>query len=515
LLEALKRQLTWYEDSLLVFRTSDLVDEFKHLSEGILRGFLRPETRLVEDIKGLCEGTTDVIPYALATYITHEFRRLCDPKPEGSWPLSMHRPKEACGGVALCPFRQFNYFYQDVGRSLADTFQKLDAMILEQRDSLASDSGRLRDPSGFPKTHVMIGFQYAMAGDIIYHSVLFHELGHHLFAAKWMPDKQHAERLYDKLRRDLPADVLLKDVPPKVRDDPDRRAQILDNTARHLLDYFILPWVGELFADAFAVALGGPQYGLAFHNLTGPSERDTTFGQSHPADLLRKHQQWITLREIGWTEDKPVKDAGAPGAVGKDRSVAESFRAVAVEVFSSLRPRSIEDVRWKIVDPSSVIHDEDPVLTVLAAVLIDELHRIAAKAVEVVEDAKVRCSEFWALGPEVMKLFERAVVPSTIVLKQSSLGERAGIDVDGHLDPDGGDKREAWMYWPQPCTVMNVARVLYETGCGKLLKDWPPIQEVGAATPKDKLFRVHGRLSDWTQKAIADWLLYQAHGEHG
>ncbi len=489
LLEALKLQLAWYENALLAFRAAGFHDEIERLSEGIIEEFLRGETGIVQDIKGLCEGTTDAIPYALGTYINYEFQRLCREE----------------GGVALCPFRQFNYFYQDVGRNLAQIFGKLDVMVIDECENSGLGTDKLPARSEFPGSLAMIGFQYAMASDIIQQAVLFHELGHHLFAMKELPDTACRERLLRKLKSRLPEEVLLQDVPDTVKKDADRRAQAIDNNAERFRDYLIIPWIGELFADAFAIAVGGPQYGLAFHDLTGPSRRERTFTETHPADLLRQHQQWVTLQEAGW----------AKGMVDGPRE-EEDFVALASEVFRRLEPRDdLANVSWKFLHPFLGTQDEAPGLGVFVTILKEEFGWIAKNAVECVGDADSRCEEFWALGPEVMMLFERAVVPSTIVLKQPSLDGLQGIDVDGHLDPDGGDKREAWMYWPQPCTVMNVARVLYETGCGKLLKDWPPIQKPGEDMPKAKLFRVHTRLSDWTQKAIADWLLYKLQEKRG
>ncbi len=499
LLKALKVQLTWYEDALHAF-PAGFHDEFDDLSEGIVEEFLRGKTGIVEDIKGLCEGTTAAIPYALATYLNKEFRRLYDPKPEGSWPLSMPRPKQVRGGVALCPFRQFNYFYQDVGHNLEKIFGKLDAMIIGYCENSGLGTDKLPARDKFPGSLAMIGFQYAMASDIIQQAVLFHELGHHLFAMKELPDTACRGRLLEKLKERLPEEFLLAGV-----EDTTRRTEAIEENATRIRDDMIIPWIGELFADAFAIAIGGPQYGLAFRDLTGPSKRERTFTETHPADLLRRHQQWKTLQEAGWAKgmvDGPPRD--------------EDFASLASGVFRRLEPGDdLANVSWKFLHPFFGTQDEPPGLDVFVTILKEEFDWIAKSAVACVDDADSRCAEFWALGPEVMKLFERAVVPSTIVLKQSSLGERAGIDVDGHLDPDGGDKGEAWIYRPQPCTVMNVARVIYETGCGKLLEDWPPPQQAGETVPKDKLFVVHARLSDWTQKAIADWLLYEGQEKRG
>ena len=337
LLEALKRQLTWYEDALHAF-PAGFHDEFDGLSEGIVEEFLRGKTGIVADIKGLCEGTTDAIPYTLGTYLNHEFSGLCGEK----------------GGVALCPFRQFNYFYQDVGRNLAAIFGKLDTMIIDYCENSGLGTDKLPARDKFPGSLAMIGFQYAMASDTIYQSVLFHELGHHLFAMKELPDKAYRERLLEELKKRLPEEFLLAGV-----EDTTRRTEAIEEHATWIRDKFVIPWIGELFADAFAIAIGGPQYGLAFHDLTGPSERATTFTETHPADLLRQHQQWVTLQEARWT--KAMVD-GPPEE--------EDFVALASGVFRRLEPRDdLANVSWKFLHPVFGTQDEPPWLKDLVTIL--------------------------------------------------------------------------------------------------------------------------------------------------
>ena len=112
-LHALKRQLAWYEHALLAFHAADLHREHRDLSRLITEAFLDQDNRLVENIKGLCEGTTDVIPFALAAYLNLEFSDLCEerrapPAPAAPGDVDNIDPgdtEKTQGGVALCPFR--------------------------------------------------------------------------------------------------------------------------------------------------------------------------------------------------------------------------------------------------------------------------------------------------------------------------------------------------------------------------------------------------------------------------
>ena len=107
-------------------------------------------------------------------------------------------------------------------------------------------------------------------------------------------------------------------------------------------------------------------------------------------------------------------------------------------------------------------------------------------------------------------MLENAVVPSTIIVSwQRTLNGLEWKDAHGWLDPEEGAKGKARVYHPQPSTVMNVARLLYEGGSERLLEQWPEDDA------EKKVFQVHSRLSDWAQKAIADWLLFRQKEESG
>lgn len=518
LLDVLRCQLDWYEKALLAFQNAGEqhgnYDEFDALSEETLQTFQDPDTRLIENIKGLCEGTTDAIPYALAAYLNEEFQRLCDEhdliQPEaddekGASDEGLGDKDKAPadkGGVALCPFRQFNFFYEDIGRSFAGIFLSLTGRFRDLLEVLAPDEGRklLQDLPKMPRTHALIGCQYAMADDVLYHSVLFHELGHYLFG--FMHKDDYRQNLREKVLERLPTDHILKAYSRALQDsDIDEKRGFVSFQQTQLLA-LLLRWTNELFADAFATALGGPQYGLAFHNLAGPRQEHTTFTQLHPADLLRQRQQWLTLKQSGWaTYQKVTEDGTTPdkdGAANKDEGAG--FKEMAQQALSTLRHEEPSDEPDWRPEPHLVA---EAIFPVLVSILDDIRTKIAGDAIACVSDTERRSSEFWQLGPDVWMMLENAVVPSTVVSKQRTLNGLEGMDAHDWLDPEEGAKGKAWVYHPRPCTVMNVVRLLYEGGCKKLLEEWPGEDD------KEKLFLLHSRLSDWAQKAIADWLLFR------
>lgn len=462
LLVAIREQLLWYRKALAAFREAGLAEEYVALSKQVREDFLSRNARLVEDIKGLCEGTTDSIPYEFAIYLNHEYGRLCG--------------KE--GGVALCPYRQFNFVYHDVGRSLRATFDKLSETIIEQRDNQEAKLTGLEDPPALPSSLVMIGYQYAMSDDIVYQSMLFHELGHHLFPPSCLNTPDYTRKMMGALK-----------TRPSIQKELSKRPQgMSESDAWRFLDDYIRPlcssWVNELFCDAFAMAMAGPQFGLTFDDLVGWQPRQTSFGNSHPANLLRRHVQWRVLQQTGWLSS-PTPD----GADGSD-----AFTKMALQSFGSLKPtQSLAGVSWQALPAREPYAD---VLGDMADWLVDQIDVIAEEGINVARDASSRSAEFWSLGPHVARLLNRAVVPSTVITSDD-LGIVAAHQHEG----------KCWRYYPQPCTVMNVARLLHETGCEDLLGLWPD----NGNGRKDR-FSVGKRLSEWTQKAIEDWLLLQGMG---
>ncbi len=527
LLDDLKRQLGWYERALLAFQDAGKkrgnYDEFDALCEKTLKTFQNAETRLIENIKGLCEGTTDAIPYALATYLNSEFRSLCNkdaplaPKadrekdaPDGGGAARGERPGDS-GGVALCPFRQFNFFYQDIGSSFAGIFASLTDAYQSELDVLTRcQKDKLGIPPSMPHTHALIGCQYAMADDVLYHSVLFHELGHYLF--DFMRRDDYKGDLLQKVVERLPAERILGAYSEFLQNSDDNEKQGFVRSMQTRLHSLLLQWTNELFADAFAAALGGPQYSLAFHDLTGPRQELTTFTRLHPADLLRQRQQWLALKRSGWARDEEavVGDATAD-ADGEAKTEGElRFEAMARRALATLRhegPLDKIDPKPEWQPDRGLVAVPKDILPVLASILDSISARIADDAKACVSDTDRRGSEFWQLGPDVLTMLENAVVPSTIVSGQGTLNGLVGKDAHGWLDPEEGDKDKAWVYHPQPCTVMNVARLLHQDGSERLLDRWPKDDA------KRKVFQVHSRLSDWTQKAIADWLLFEEKSE--
>lgn len=489
---ALRDQLKWYEDVLLRFHEAGCFPEVRILSREIGQEL---QAEHVSNLKGLCEGTTDVIPFALASYINREFRQLrranaprgqqaTEPRERGK--TEADSPCPVKGGVALCPFRQFNYFYQDVGVSFSELFDKLNDLVKEHLEVLASRGVGVSGPPESPGTLAMIGFQYAMGRDIIFQSVLLHELGHHLFDPPRR--EKYRERLYEKLKASILADSSTREPLAAIFTD-------------HYLQNNLLPWVGELFADAFAIALAGPQYALAFRDMTGPLEREKTFGNKHPADLIRRRIQWDAMVEIGWVQEvkAPSGSEASPTSPTDQREGKAEFASLAREVFSTLRPAKDKKTReWSFSYPS-LEGGTETVSKEMVALLENECPRIVKDALACVKDAKERCKEFWRLGGLVARRLEKAIVPSTIVLS-SRVDDVANVRMDPYLGEVMG--REVCVYTPQPCTVMNAARVLYQSGCKGLRDEWSEQDD-----SKDSLIRVHSRLSDWALKAVSDWLL--------
>lgn len=472
-LVAIKEHLVWYDRILHIvwadeerFPPEEVAD-----TVGVVENLVY---EVIESVKGLCDGTTDRIPFSLATLLNHEFERYIKSDTEDRGRTADTEDQRR--GVALYPVTEVNYYYEDVSDAIGNAFHDLDIWLVDVVLSRL-DPEPIHDPPDFPRSLIAIGFQYAMVDDVLYNGILFHELGHYVFKRRKL-DERFRKLVEQSLRRKFRQFSAYKDyIDRKIYAD-----------AREFVDgqvNIVLSWIMELFCDAFGVAIMGPAYAFAFRDLAGPQSRSTAFFVTHPADLLRQQIQWHVLQKTEWSI--------APTKVTKG---ARQFVKTASDVFAHLRSERLPRLdKWDVDALKYVSHET------IAPVLIKELSRhrtrIVEAAIKSVDDWSERRNDFWALGPTVATALEHGIVPSTVVLA------RANPEFSQVKSTKLRGRRRC--YHPLPSTVMNVGRILFHTGCPELRANWPRRQ--GGSPSHDDILQIHRRLSEWVQKAIMDWLL--------
>ena len=351
-------------------------------------------------------------------------------------------------GIALYPVVEVNYYYENVSNFLGKQLEDLNKEITEDYEITTLPDSISTNKS---KELIALGFQYVMMDDALYNAILFHEIAHHIFiSGKY--EKPFKQKIFKLFKRKLSRRI-------KSNSYNDEEINIaVDNYVKPLLS-----WIQELFCDCFGAAIVGPAYVFAYRDICSlfPEENPKTFSYSHPASLFRKIYQWKVMKKVGWT--KPLKN--------------NNFSKETKNIISTLRviknPREYEfideneDVYYRELFNEFKKHVED----------IEKLAR------NCVTDAKKRVADFWGIGAEVKEALELAIVPSTI--------------------PKNGKIQH-----PLPSTILNISRIISESGYKNLLENWPKEKE---GLPK--LLDVQKGLNNWTQKAIEDWVLIKTTGK--
>lgn len=492
-LDSVARHLTWYDQ---VF---DLLD--RHYAD--VQEYVGPavdETskvicQLVEPVKRLCEGTTDRIPFELAILLQRELR---------------DSTNDQLARVALCPLPNLNFLYTDFGTTVADLFKGLDRwleqdILLELPEEMQKEAQKqnLWKPPALPSSHILIGCQYAMAEDILFNSVLFHEIGHHVFKIKglWGVYREKFEtELDEQFSKELPEYSDLKQKPEK---NSQKRKYL--GGARDICTR----WTNEVFSDAFACAAIGPHFAFAMRDLfrLKPTPEPRTFSTSHPADLLRQFAQSRVLEDCGW-----FSQGNAP--------THEQFLNGATAVFGRLRvdsslgePEKWQPEEWGVKPLTKMTNYTEAEIHVLLRVFFGRLLEIGEEAMKHVSDHRLRSLEFWCLGPYVKEALEaHAVVPSTLVIDHPAGHEsespkatpttRRWISDKGETQQE---KIQTYKYHPKPSTVLNSARLIMELGTEKLVQTCYAHKR--SSIDRHDVSRCRGLLSEWARKAIGDFNL--------
>jgi hypothetical protein len=452
-LSYVKANLTWYSRLFHVaFYAKDSAIGTPLITDDVLTVAIADASAAVQQftplIKSLAEGTTDHMPYAIAGWLNREFER-----------IRKQIPSCTSTGVSLCPVPDVNFFYQNLTNlsrafeNIRDTFNMTLAPIAAQGAPIPPTT-----PLTLP---FYIGFQYALDEDVLFNAILFHELGHHVFREAGLQSSISAKLL------PVVDTVLLAEAPEYklLAADPSKDAERKQMQAG--VTIIITQWLEELFCDAFATMIAGPQLAFAGRDLTGPARAPATFSESHPAMALRQTATWQLLESLGWT---------------KSPSNASPFFNAAEEAFASLRPATALPTSWHweragVAAPLPIV--------AAVKVLQSKLSDIQSEAAKYVPDAAARAQTFWDQGDVVDLAFAAGVVPSTI-RRSTSTGTVERI-------------------YPHPTTVINVARVIFETGCQELLKRWPGVNLKDPGY--EHVRQIQGRLGAWTTKSIADWEL--------
>jgi hypothetical protein len=368
-LKKIRNNLNWYLEVIyIVLEDKDIGSEIKEKFFGDINKLLY---NLIPQIKGLCEGTTEKIPFWLALLLEYEFENTCKT-------LKNSNLKNETG-IALYPVIEVNYYYENVSDFLGKQLESLNKEITDDFEITTLPDYISSDTS---KELIALGFQYVMMDDALYNAILFHEIAHHIFiAGKYEePFKQKIIKLYKrKLSKVLKADGY-----------NDEEIDIaVDDYVKPLLS-----WLQELFCDCFGATIVGPAYVFAYRDICSlfPDENPITFSDSHPASLFRKIYQWKVMKTVGWI--KPLKN--------------NRFSKDAKKIINTLQisdsPRKYEFTNGP----------DDEYYRGLFKEFKKHVADIEKQARKCVPDAKNRVSDFWGMGEEVKDALEVAIVPSTI-----------------------------------------------------------------------------------------------------
>lgn len=397
------------------------------------------------DIRGLSDASCDRIPFVLATYLNHELR--CTPGlPGDSSPIQ---------GLALYAAPTWDYYYEPFPHSLKNVFAGIDEGLAQLLPKAPPEHYTYSGPP-FPENVGVVGFPHPMTNDFLHNITLFHELGHVVFNRTYLDTYQltineclegHKLEMNKQLEGEYPT-------------DESRRL-----AACRYVNAILVAWCSELFSDCLAIATVGPVYSFGFRNVCNPAQRTTTFTDTHPAPALRQQVQSDFLAQMQWN-------------VGLSEDECPGFLAQARKTFASLRacaPSGPYDFGGRML--SGLPHG---LTMALPALLQSTISKIKEDAASCVLDATKRAEEFWDQASAVADALNWAMVPSTVVVSGKTVN-------------------------PRPSTVMNVAAVLYEMGCAELLQNWLKNRK---RTP-EKRQQAQSRLSEWTLKAVSDWLLLE------
>ena len=393
-LDGIRDHFLWYDGVLQAVGAPDFDSV---LADDTIGEISKVVYKVVPYVKGLSEGTTDHIPFSLAALLSHE--------------LKVATAKEV--GVAFCPVPELNYYYLDFGQLVLQAFMGLDTFIAEQTTPELAP-GQLADPPSLPSSLILIAFQYAMAEDVLFNSVLLHELGHHVYTHhKW--EDEHRPLVAEALHH-----ALIAGFPPYKAShmSGDGKATKL---LRASVDVMVR-WVKELCSDCYAAALAGPQYCFAISDLFRLKDRPRpkSFSGSHPAELLRVHEQYLTLQQAGWLEPpEPLRDT--------------TFAISAREVFATLAPEPLPEAKE---DWSVDWLERAGIPRLVAEIMIDQImgmgDDIRTRAVGAVAELERRCLDFWWLGAAVQDAMgDQAIVPSTVVLDEDLSARGVNVQPGG------------------------------------------------------------------------------------
>ncbi len=440
------------------------------------------------------------MPYAIAGWLDYEFQCIRKTIKTGttrdatsadtgrvSASDAIHR-KEEQDGLALCPVPDVNFFYQNPGEVeelLHDTHKHLLGCVelLGQENLPASPTS-----TSLP---FYIGYQYAMDEDVLFNSILFHELGHHVAKMVGVQDK-HGSRVADGLHKYLPRIKLYR----KLRRDSPSAAE--DMKLRY--EEYVLNWIEELFCDAFGALIAGPQLAFALRDLSEPLIHEWAFTDSHPAWRFRLNFQWRVLKNAGWIKEQKIN----PRPTKRNQRASDkggtslSFIIEADDTLQALKPGEVPSYAgWYWVEEKMRV---DRIIAFAIKMLDERLDDIEASARECVHDADERAASFWQDGPAVHGAFLDLLVPSTIALSSN----RESLE---RKEESRRNAQPTRIIRPHPTTVINVARIIYEDGCRGLKERWPKGNQDNA--PYRVQQHIERRLSAWTQKAVSDWFLYR------
>jgi hypothetical protein len=465
LAEEIRKHLAWIESLLHVAYTIKHPSGAFVISESELRIGLKTSAELVSEwteiVRSICDSITTRVPYHMGEWLSEELELL---HPGATPPAELRRR------IALCPTTDLNYYHQNAAvirkdlQNLQDQHVTLFSKVLQQATPFPQPTIRDDLPT-------MIRFHYSLPNDLLLNPILFHELGHHIWQTVDPLKSVRVEignallarmNTWSWFQKTFAAEVAAKKW-------TDKAHAVLRTYSRTLFS-----WLQELFCDAFATTVLGPQFALASDSLfrflkSNPWE----FNVTHPADIYRARRIWKLLSLTGWS---------SPGS-------GDSFSLLATEVINTCRPTSgvvssatdpWEDVLTTILRTDPDLKDApDNMLFTLVEMYAD---KVDEAALQIVPNAKDRAKEFWDVGSMVAELLNNAIVPSTVVVPSTAPATTTALN-------------------PLPSTVTNVARVLIEVGCPELLANW---KASGHEHEFQRVRVVEQRLSEWTIKGVAD-----------
>ncbi len=252
---------------------------------------------------------------------------------------------------------------------------------------VANDIALLIGGKSFPPDLGLVGIPYSSCNGLFLNCLIPHELGHIVYQETELGEQieNSVDNLLEKMQNEI------------------------DPTARNLswCREKLIAWGEEMFCDLFAICLIGPAYSFAFSELMaashivgqepGSPKEFFDFASHHPAGAFRFRVHAALLVNLGWWD------------------TISDWTSAPIEVLRTRTDLRLYDLGLDALPPEGV--QQNPLIDCFSEVcnwLIDFV-------ISAIPTDNALIQSFNDQSPTISQYLKRAVVPSSIVLKQKGV----------------------------------------------------------------------------------------------